>query len=333
MVIKIDFQGGAHGNFLEFACNKFLTKMDLPADPFNPSGASHNKKFDSSQIFRQGHFFLNESPWFLEPGRYVSIFVVEDDLLPLSQISLLRAGDYNIDNDLLEIDTFHKFNNRRYRWVLDNIIESFFKDQIQQSYSEIKDPSWPDISTVDDFIGLPDWIQKECIEVHNLILLELSEKQPHCPRHVLREFFKIGFKNPEISGFLTQQKKQVYPGNSDVFYWPYSVFYDCDEFVKWIKKLAEWSNFSLDDEIGLRTLHQKFLQRQPYIKSKNKCDQLITRICDRDLFDLPKLTLLEQSYVEARLEKYFNKDKLSSDGWFSNSQEIIDFYTRSENND
>lgn len=33
-------------------------------------------------------------------------------------------------------------------------------------YEQIKGPNWPDCYKEDDFGNLPDWIQKECIEVH-----------------------------------------------------------------------------------------------------------------------------------------------------------------------
>ena len=31
-MIHIDFQGGAHGNYLEFVCNKFLASVFLSAE-------------------------------------------------------------------------------------------------------------------------------------------------------------------------------------------------------------------------------------------------------------------------------------------------------------
>jgi len=43
-MIYIDFQGGAHGNFLEYVCNKFLANVPTDGNPFNSLGASHDKK-------------------------------------------------------------------------------------------------------------------------------------------------------------------------------------------------------------------------------------------------------------------------------------------------
>ena len=41
-------------------------------------------------------------------------------------------------------------------------------------YNNVKDPAWPDCNSLDEFNNLPDYIKKECIEVHkmNLYLVE-----------------------------------------------------------------------------------------------------------------------------------------------------------------
>lgn len=40
----------------------------------------------------------------------------------------------------------------------------------KKSYYDVKDPSWPDIDTQEDFDQLPDWIKSECIDVHKCCL-------------------------------------------------------------------------------------------------------------------------------------------------------------------
>ena len=94
-MIHIDFQGGAHGNYLEFVCNKIAgvaTGM-----PFNSIGASHNKVYTGKKIFYADHY-----TWWPKPivfDKIISIQIGKDDLLPLQQVSLLRAGDFGYDNN------------------------------------------------------------------------------------------------------------------------------------------------------------------------------------------------------------------------------------------
>ena len=146
-MIHIDFQGGAHGNYLEFVCNK-MAGLTV-GKPFNSLGASHDKHYVDKKMFVADHYSFWPKPFVFD--KIISVQISVDDLLPLQQISLLRAGDLEYDNDYLEIDTYNKLNIWQYQWVLDEILQGFFTDQIKKSYDAIKDSSWPEVITLDDF--------------------------------------------------------------------------------------------------------------------------------------------------------------------------------------
>jgi len=299
-MIAIDFQGGAHGNFLEFVCNT-MANIKTGGLPFNATGASHNKLYLTPALFYANHFSFNNIE--LPGNRVIAIKIDIDDLLPLSQISLLRAGDYGHDNDKLEIDTYNKLNNVDYRWVLDNILASFFVDQIKNSYDAVKDSLWPTISNLNDFENLPDHIKKECIEVHKLQLLELSEFRPDCSRHILREFFQIGFSNPENHGFIVQQHRMNYDKSIDVYNFPFGAFYNTQQFLNQIELIADWAKIKYNTQKQIADLHELFLAKQPYKDSKNKCDQIVQRVVETNDVNMPKINLIEEAYVNAMLEK------------------------------
>jgi hypothetical protein len=300
-MIHIDYQGGAHGNYLEFVCNKIAGVVKPGALPFNSLGAAHEKPYDQAQVFFAGHYsyFRTENRPKLF-NRIISIQIDSDDLLPLTQVSLLRAGDYGHDNDELEVDTFNKLNNIHYRWVLDQLIDGFFTGQIRRSYDAVKDPSWPDVNSLDDFDQLPEHIRTECAQQHGLVLLELSEAKPNCPRPVLREFFKIGFENPTKQGFLEQQTKASYGTDEDVYVFPFRCFYNKIEFLEEIKKVAYWAGIVYNCENEISQLHNEFLTRQPYQKSKQKCDHLVKSIRNNQPLDSTP-TMLEEAYINAAL--------------------------------
>lgn len=318
-MIYIDFQGGAHGNFLEFVCNKHIAGIGTIGSPFNSLGASHNKLYLEDKHFTAWHYFLyNNKRTTPETGKIISIHIDPSDLLLLMSISLLRAGDRNIDNKDLEVDTFNKLNNILYRWVLDNIIENFFYNQVKNSYDAVKDPTWPEVSSISDFNALPEHIRNECVEQHNLKLFELSAESPDCPRSILVEFYKIGFKNPEVNGFIDMQTNLMYygPGN-DVVYFPFKSFYNTDEFIQQIEKLADWAGSTLIDRQGLEQLHHDFLSRQPYTNSKIYCDNIFEKIVSGQLDKLPALDIFQESYLLAKLEIKFNlTDLVSIDDFF-----------------
>lgn len=322
-MIYIDFQGGAHGNYLEFVCNKFLAGVFCKESPFNKLGASHVKGYIGKKKFQQDHYFEKIGFEFFD-SKIISIQINYDDLLPLSSISLLRAGDYDIDNDKLEINTYHKLGNKHYKWVLDNLIDNFFCTQIQDSYNAVKDDSWPNVSSINQFNNLPEWIQNECKHVHNLKFLHLDDQNPNCPRYVLREFFKTGFRYPDRAGFITQQKKMIYNSSNDVCVFPFRSFYNLQEFSDQICFIGKWCGLSLQNLSDLEKLHKQFLARQPYKDSKKFCDQLIKKIHQKELFVLPKLNLLQESYISGELEKYYDCE-LSTERveWYKHSKEIL----------
>lgn len=299
-MICIDFQGGAHGNFLEFACN-LMANVTADAQPFNTLGAAHRKNYTGTPLFRADHYSFMHRP--LLSQSVIAIKITQDDVLPLSQVSLLRAGDYNYNNDSLEVDTYHKLNNVHYKWTLDLLIESFFKNQIQDSYDRVKDVSWPAVETLQQFQQLPAAIQKECLEVHKLQLLELSATQPHCPRSVLREFFQIGFEQPDLQGFLSRQRTMmIYDPSVRCFDFPFSAFYNTEEFVRQLKMIAQWSNIDYNNQTQLLELHREFLTKQPYKDSKVRCDKIVADLIENNI-PPPKISMMEEAYVNAMLRK------------------------------
>lgn len=296
--ICIDFQGGAHGNFLEFVCNLTAGVLSVDRTPFNKLGAAHNKKYIGEKIFHADHYsFLSDKS--LISSNVIAIKIDTKDLLPLSQISLLRAGNFGYDNNVLEVDTFNKLNNRQYKWVLDQLLDSFFTNQIKESYDAVKDPSWPDITNLEEFNNLHTEIKTECIEIHKLELLELTETNPNCPRHILREFFQIGFMHPESHGFMIQQNKMKYPSDTNVYEFPFEYFYDTNQFVNEIKQIARWASLSYNDWEKVIALHQEFLELQPYKNSKIKCDNIVENIIKGK--PAPQVNLIEEAYINARL--------------------------------
>ena len=323
-MIYIDFQGGAHGNYLEFVCNKFLAGVLCNESPFNKLGASHSQGYIGDKKFQRGHYSEEPQIKFID-SKIISIQINHDDLLPLSSISLLRAGDYGIDNDKLEINTYHKFNNQNYRWVLDNLVDKFFQTQIQDSYNAVKDDSWPNVSSINEFNNLPKWIRDECKNVHNLKLLQLTDQNPDCPRYVLREFFKIGFRYPDQAGYITKQKKMIYDSSNDVWIFPFKNFYNLQDFLDQIHLIGKWCRLPLQNLSELEKLHDQFLARQPYKDSKKFCDQLIKKIHQKELFVLPKLDLLQESYISGELEKYYDCEiSIERVEWFKHSKEILE---------
>ena len=296
-MICIDFQGGAHGNFLEFVCNKIMGLT--MGTPFNSLGASHDKNYIGTKIFEANHYSFIPKP--INSDKVISIQIGIDDLLPLQQVSLLRAGDFGYDNDRLEIDTYNKLSIPQYRWVLDHIVQNFFINQVQDSYNAVKDPSWPNVTTMTEFENLPEVIKKECIEQHKLVLLELSSSHPDCPRSVLREFFQVGFQHPAQHGFIVRQGQIKYSESKQVHVFPFQYFYNKHYFLQEVEKIAKWAEIQYTCQQEIEQLHDEFLQRQPFKDSTVKCNKIVMQIQNNTITHAPAVDLLEEAYINAKL--------------------------------
>lgn len=321
MRIDIDFLGGSHGNFLEFVLNKVALGDGISqTTPFNSLGASHIK---SAEYLKKQIFFGNH---YSHPGwpdssaaNLISIRFNEDDLLPLALVSLLRAGDYNIAPETLEVDTYFKYNNANYFNLITELNKCFSS---VQPYREIKAENWPDIEHVKDFDSLPQWIKRECIEDFNMKLFHLCETTPHCPRRILREFFKKGFLYPQRNGFWEHQERMQYLPEVKVFVFPFSAFYSENEFKIQIQKVFEFFQVPRT-EYDLTTVHTEFLEKQKYMNAKHECDEIISKVISGIDEELPTLTVLHEAYIDAMLEKYSGKEMpVLHDSYFNTTREM-----------
>lgn len=286
--ILIDFQGGTHGNFLEFLLNKFYYRTDWNS-PFTLYGTSHVKHYDNLETRFYANHFTKTDYWkrdleiFYRNNNVILITVEPDDLLLLQCVSLLRSGDYNIEQDQLEVDTYNKLNNRSYHSMLENI---------QKSYNIV-----------------------------------ITAEEPNVSRHILREFFKWGFKTPEVNGFIqTMAEARNQLVDKNVYEMPFSAFYNLTQLKNHLTNIDKYFKIDLcivESEVD--RLHAGFLSKIPYLNVKKQCDEIVQAIVDRQFVDIPKLSLMQESYVSARVEVLLNKKMpFIVDTYYTNTREIID---------
>lgn len=302
MSIDIDFVAGSHGNYLEFVLNKLVLGEVVAEDtPFDSTGASHQKFLSTDRkYFRCAHWFQRGGS---KSKRVISISFTANDLLPLMSVSLLRAGNRNIDPHNLEKDTFGKLNNAHYHSIIDELNRSYGN---LDSYNAIKADSWPNIDSLDEFKNLPQHIQDECNRKFEYPLFELSANNPNCPRNILREFFKIGFNNTALNGFMVEQGKMKYSESQKVFYFPFEFFYNTDKFVSAIEEVKGFFDLTVN-EFDMRSLHEQFLERQIFKNSKTQADLIVDKINNSIDGEIGILSVLQEAYINSQVEQQFKK--------------------------
>jgi hypothetical protein len=150
----------------------------------------------------------------------------------------------------------------------------------------------------------------------------LDRKQPDVPRYVLREFYKFGFRDTEINGYWLKQKNLVYCCN--VFYFNFKDFYNINLFVARIKELELFLGRAFDFSTEFYQQHQKFISFIPYIDHKHMCDHIVLSVQQGQDIAIPRLTLFQESYINAQLENIFNREMpFHQDSYFTSTKDVL----------
>ena len=278
--VSIDFVAGAHGQFLEYMCNRFIAHHGIFYSPFNQLGASHMNMRRQNYVFKANHFSLLNLP---KQQRVIKISFNYKDLLPLSSGCFLRAGDSNIDVRSLEIDTYNKLCNGYFDSLVSAINSAYAKE------------------------------------------VNLTRATPNCPRYILREFFKFGFKTPELNGLIQELNKFDYAAGTDLYEFKFEYFYDTEIFIKQLENLSHWygSRFNSDEA---RDLHKDFLSRQIFRNDKKQCDALLASIANKQSVPIPNLSVLQESYINAKLENLYQIEMpFIQEKYFNSTQDIVQY--------
>lgn len=281
-MIPLDFVAGTHGHFLEYVINRALAYTDLDFNPFTGLGTSHQrpKRYLEHRMIVCDHWFENDPAAVTRANQTIRITFEQKDLLLVSSLSLLRAADLNIDNDVLHEDTVIKLQNPYYSHVL---------QQIYQSYPF------------------------------------LDRGRNDIPRSVLREFFKFGFGNPDINGYWIklQDMRQVPAG--DVFEITLDCIYDLNRLIQMLGALSSWLDRSLTVD-WLPAIHELFLSKIPYLHHRDQCESIIRAVIDQESIDIPNLSLLQESYINGRLEQHLRKEMpFHQQCYFTNTKDMLQY--------
>lgn len=153
---------------------------------------------------------------------------------------------------------------------------------------------------------------------------EISPSNPNCPRFVLREYFKFGFKIPEHHGYIKKLNQLQYK-HTDVIDFQYHNFYNYELFLSGIKELAKLFNVRIDEN-ELLTLWNSFISKQIFRGLKTQCDSIIDHVVNGTKTNIPVLTMLQESYINGMLEKKFAAEMpFHQDRYFTNTEQIRNY--------
>jgi hypothetical protein len=107
---------------------------------------------------------------------------------------------------------------RDYTMMSGNVFyENYSARFSKQNYLNMKDPSWPDVTTLEDFYHLPEWIQQECIQVHGLKLPDMhwNDSYDKIFMHIEQQGNQIKSHTGFNSAMTARIGKDLYFGTQD----------------------------------------------------------------------------------------------------------------------
>jgi len=159
--------------------------------------------------------------------------------------------------------------------------------------------------------------------------VNLSELEPNCPRHILREFFKHAYRDNSLFGPTDGQEEfinSLIKEGKKLYRFPVSSFYNYENFDREIKNIQQFYNFNFLN-YEYKEEHREFLHYLEYFLSLNILPDKIINAVEHELdLEFDNLTILQESYINGNLERIFNKEMpFLQEKYFINTRQIIDY--------
>jgi len=122
------------------------------------------------------------------------------------------------------------------------------------------------------------------------------------PKFIMRDFYKLGFINPDNNGFIKYDKELRKHMPPNTFCFPVSCFWNQALFMK---KILELNNkFNLKISLDDMTQHTIFLHKLD-INTKDRANKAIQAIQNKKNLDISDLDTVEQAFIAAWLEQNY----------------------------
>jgi hypothetical protein len=310
---KIIFYPGTHGHYIEFVLNRLVTKHSLTVNPIDAGGTFHNATGNDTYVknryFKCYHPGTRSHPIDIDPIKeikkdefFIKINFGPDEDVTVQQLALRRGPNISIDLESITKNTYDKLMS------LDSCDAVEIINNINQysditPYSNIKDPSWPDISSVDDFWNLPKDIVNECVNVFKFVPFYLDEAHPDAPRWVIRALFKSWFYSVPPSAL-----EEFTVCNTTNFPNMYSLnlrdIYNVERFKQELLKIGTHYGLEFDLDYFSESIHNDYVAKVPNKNSRQLCKSVFDAV--KNNISIPiAINISEESYVEYLCEKYF----------------------------
>jgi hypothetical protein len=153
---------------------------------------------------------------------------------------------------------------------------------------------------------------------------DLDQQAEDIPRNILREFFKHSFSTNANNGHWHLQQQMLAVDTASQFCINLKEIYQYDLLAQALGTLSTWLDRTVDFEQWLPDLHDKFLARINCLHHQKICEDIIGAVLQGRSCAVPPLTLLQESYINARLESIFHKEMpFHQDNYFTHTKDML----------
>jgi hypothetical protein len=159
-----------------------------------------------------------------------------------------RKSDHYQQNKLFSADHWFQKYSIEYLKLFDKIISIKFDQDDLLLLSSVSLLRAADMNLDNNYLEIDTRIKLNN-QFYSYIIDQIDNAYPFLnrdessiPRNVLREFFKFGFRSPEINGFWSEQERMRYHQDTEVFVFKFKSFYNVDQLMTQIKNLEQFLN-------------------------------------------------------------------------------------------
>lgn len=143
------------------------------------------------------------------------------------------------------------------------------------------------------------------------------------PKFIMRDFYKLSFMDTSKSGFIIADRILRKNKPSNTFEFPVSCFWDKVKFSRTLEKMDKQLHLEIDINSCL-PVHDTFLDGLPLLKTKQRSQEVIKALQDKQDISIQNLDTVEQAYLSAWIEKNHQFVLVPlSNNFFSTTGEII----------
>jgi len=229
----------------------------------------------------------------------------------------VHCGHYNFDGNKIPSDNIISI-----RFTEGDLLQLF-----SVSFYRVGDQNIEDVNLhINTYYKLLKFNSQIIESLNKSYGLNISEGNQNCPKYILREFFKFGFKDPSIHGFTIGLNKMNYTNNKKVYNFDYSSFYNYDKFKNELKNIESFFNLKFYPK-DLKEIHDEFISYlTKYLELKPQADSIIESVKNNEYVDIPDLTLLQESYINAILENLYQIEMpFHQEEYFTNTKQIVEW--------